>query len=57
MATIRKRLGKWQSIVRVKGCPARTQRNIILNLFMPINGWIISEFWTEECTNCYCTSS
>ena len=25
MATIRKRLGRWQSIVRVKGCPARTQ--------------------------------
>ena len=25
MATIRKRLGRWQSIVRVKGYPARTQ--------------------------------
>ena len=25
MATIRKRLGKWQSIVRVKGYPDRTQ--------------------------------
>ena len=25
MAYIRKRLGKWQSVVRVKGYPARTQ--------------------------------
>ena len=25
MATFRKRLGRWQSIVRVKGYPARTQ--------------------------------
>ena len=35
---------------------SRTQIIIIWNLFMPIYGRIIFECWTEECTNCSCTS-
>ena len=35
---------------------SRTQIKTILNLFMWIYDKIISECWTEECTNCSCTS-